>query len=75
MTKFTPLSTDYAPWLAELKTRIATARLRATLAVNAELIQLYWEIGHGILERQQKHGWGARLLTHWPKTCEELSLK
>ena len=45
MTQLTPLPADYTAWLAELKSRISTAQLRATLAVNAELIQLYWEIG------------------------------
>jgi len=62
MTQLTPLSTDYTAWLAELKSRITTAQLRATLAVNAELVQLYWEIGHGILEKQQQHGWGAKVI-------------
>ena len=62
MKELTPLPTDYAPWLAELKSRIATVQLRATLAVNAELIQLYWEIGRGILEKQQKQGWGSKVI-------------
>lgn len=30
MTKLTPLPVDCAPWVAELKTRIATTQLRAT---------------------------------------------
>jgi hypothetical protein len=36
---------DYANWLSDVKSRIATARSRAALAVNAELIQLYHSIG------------------------------
>ncbi len=36
---------DYAAWLAELKTTIRTARLKAGLAVNRELVRLYWRIG------------------------------
>jgi DUF1016 N-terminal domain len=35
------------------------ARTRAALAVNSELIRLYWEIGHEILGRQDREGWGA----------------
>lgn len=35
----------YASLLAELKDRIRTARLKAAVAVNRELILLYWSIG------------------------------
>ena len=49
----------YADWLAELKTRIHTAQQRATLAVNRELVLLYWQIGRGILARQAMQGWGC----------------
>jgi predicted nuclease of restriction endonuclease-like (RecB) superfamily len=45
-----------------LKTRIRAARLRASLAVNSELIGLYWRIGRDILERQGAHGWGAKVV-------------
>jgi len=52
----------YAAWLAELKTRIHTAQQRAALAVNRELVLLYWQIGRDILERQAKQGWGAKVI-------------
>lgn len=52
----------YADWLADLKTRIHTAQQRATLAVNRELVLLYWQIGRDILERQTKQGWGAKVI-------------
>jgi len=52
----------YADWLADLKVRIHSAQQRATLAVNRELIQLYWQIGHDILERQAKQGWGTKVI-------------
>ena len=42
----------YAAWLAELKSRIHSAQQRATLAVNRELVMLYWQIGQDILHRQ-----------------------
>jgi predicted nuclease of restriction endonuclease-like (RecB) superfamily len=56
------LPADYPQFLAEIKARIAGARTRAALAVNGELIRLYWEIGHEILEREQLEGWGARVV-------------
>jgi predicted nuclease of restriction endonuclease-like (RecB) superfamily len=52
----------YAEWLAELKTRIHTAQQRATLAVNRELVPLYWQIGRDILSRQTRQGWGAKVI-------------
>ncbi len=62
MTQVISLPPDYAAWLAELKSRIAGTQLRAALAVNAELIRLYWEIGRGIRERQQRHAWGSKVI-------------
>ncbi len=59
-----PLSTPdgYAEWLAQLKGQIARARQRASLAVNAELVQLFGRIGRDILQRQQAQGWGAKVI-------------
>ncbi|MBN8899857.1 MAG: DUF1016 family protein [Rhodospirillales bacterium] len=52
----------YIDWLAELKTRIHAAQQRAALAVNRELVLLYWQIGRDILGRQAEQGWGARVI-------------
>ncbi len=57
-----PVPQGYTEWLAELKTRIHNAQQRATLAVNRELIGLYWQIGSDILARQQAQGWGAKVI-------------
>ncbi|HEY1457409.1 MAG TPA: PDDEXK nuclease domain-containing protein [Solirubrobacteraceae bacterium] len=56
------LPAGYPAFLTEVKTRIAAARTRAVLAVNSELIRLYWEIGREILERQSEQGWGAKII-------------
>lgn len=58
----TPMPAAYADWLGELKTRIHTARQRAALAVNRELVLLYWQIGRDILARQAEQGWGAKVI-------------
>ena len=52
----------YTDWLAELKARIHGAQQRASLAVNRELVLLYWQIGHDILARQAEQGWGAKVI-------------
>ena len=53
---------DYVEWLTSLKGRIASARQRATLSVNEELVRLYHQIGGEILERQSRQGWGTRVI-------------
>jgi len=52
----------YGEWLASLKSRISSARHRATLAVNHELVRLYHQIGTEILDRQTRQGWGAKVI-------------
>jgi predicted nuclease of restriction endonuclease-like (RecB) superfamily len=56
------LPADYTGLLADIKQRVRHAQTRAVLAVNAELIRLYWEIGALIDSRQQKEGWGAGVI-------------
>jgi predicted nuclease of restriction endonuclease-like (RecB) superfamily len=57
-----PQPEGYAEWLAELKERIHVAQQRATLAVNHQLVLLYWQIGRNILARQAEQGWGAKVI-------------
>jgi predicted nuclease of restriction endonuclease-like (RecB) superfamily len=52
----------YGDWLTDLKGRIHNAQQRATLAVNRELVLLYWQIGQDILARQAEQGWGAKVI-------------
>ena len=52
----------YGAWLVELKSRIHAAQQRATLAVNRELVLLYWQIGRDILARQAEQGWGTKVV-------------
>ncbi len=56
------LAPDYSAFLTDVKSRIQTARLAAGRAVNRELVLLYWDIGHGIAERQRTLGWGEAVV-------------
>jgi predicted nuclease of restriction endonuclease-like (RecB) superfamily len=58
---------DYADLLATLKERIRAARLRAVVAVNQELILLYWSIGRDILNRVSAEGWGTKVVQRLAK--------
>jgi len=51
-------SPDYLRFVADVKARIQSARLSAARSVNRDLILLYWDIGRGIVDKQQTAGWG-----------------
>lgn len=57
--------TAYKNWLAEVKTRIKVARIKASLAANAELISFYWDLGKMIAEKRTV--WGAKLVEQLSK--------
>ena len=59
----------YGELLADVKSRIRQAQTRAVLAVNAELVRLYWDIGRLIARRQQQEGWGSGVI---PRLAQDL---
>lgn len=61
-TGLAPRPEGYAEWLAEVKQRVHVAQQRAALAVNRELVLLYWQLGRDILTRQTEQGWGAKVI-------------
>ena len=69
MNKKPKKTDDFAALLADVKGRIQTSQTRAVLAVNAELVRLYWDIGRIIDQRQQREGWGAAVI---PRLAKEL---
>lgn len=60
-------SKSYRDLLASLKTQIRTAQVRAAVAVNNELVMLYWGIGKAILSRQKEDGWGTKVIERLAK--------
>lgn len=57
------LPADYPPFLTTLKEQIRAAQVRAALAVNTELILLYWHLGRSIRQPEKQQGWGAKVVT------------
>ncbi len=45
-----------------MKIRIAAARVSASRRVNSELVNLYWDIGAAIADKQTRHGWGESVV-------------
>lgn len=53
---------EYKAFFKEIKERILTSQVKAALAVNHELINLYWEIGSRIHLKQKNEGWDAKTI-------------
>ncbi len=52
----------YGKLLNEIKVRVRSAQIKAALSVNAEMIQMYFDIGEMVYQRQQQHEWGAKII-------------
>ena len=57
----TTIHNSYVSLLSEIKQRIQSARSRAALAVNSELIRLYWYIGRTLRVRREIEGRGGKV--------------
>lgn len=53
---------DYSQFIKSLKEKVCSAQLRAYFSVNRELVQLYWEIGKDVVDRQEKDRWGSKVI-------------
>ncbi len=58
---------EYKTFLHEIKERIVSSQLKAIVAVNRELIALYWEIGFRVHLKQKGEGWGAKTVERLAK--------
>ena len=66
----TSLPTDYPRFLKDLKARIQQAQIRAAVAVNRELLVLYWSIGKDIVNRQERKAWGSAVIDRLGKDLQ-----
>lgn len=72
MTSDLPAAPEgYRDLLSEFLARIRDAQQRAALSVNRELVTLYWSIGRDILVRQERQGWGARVIDQLASDLKE----
>jgi predicted nuclease of restriction endonuclease-like (RecB) superfamily len=56
------LDKNYNSFLYRIKDRLKTAKIRAALAANSELIKFYWELGTSLIEKQKAFKWGDHFL-------------
>ena len=57
----------YIDWIQDLKQKIRSAQLKASIAVNEEMILLYWDIGKSILDKQETFAWGSKVVEQMAK--------
>lgn len=68
----TPKTTNaYKELRQQLVEQIRTARVRAAVRVNSELVLLYYELGRRILADQEKQGWGAKVIDQFSRDLRE----
>jgi len=58
---------NYKLWLADIKSKVRGAQLKAAVAVNTRLLEFYWELGADITEKQEHAKWGAGLVDQLSK--------
>lgn len=53
---------NFTTFVKDIKTKIFSSQYEALKAVNKELINLYWDIGKNIVEKQELFGWGKSVV-------------
>ncbi len=53
---------EYNDWIKSLKSKIHAAKRKVALSINSQLLELYWEIGKDIVEKQENSNWGSKLI-------------
>jgi predicted nuclease of restriction endonuclease-like (RecB) superfamily len=62
---------EYLQFLQDIKLKVSQARLKASRAVNKELIKLYLSIGEEIVKRQKIYRWGDNIVELLAKDLTE----
>lgn len=61
-TKDIDLTDNYVSFVDTVKQCIRDAKVQAVYRLNSQLIELYWRLGQIIVENQQRHGWGKKIV-------------
>jgi predicted nuclease of restriction endonuclease-like (RecB) superfamily len=55
-------TSEYRSFILEIKQRIQVSQIKAAIAVNQELLLLYWDLAERIVTKQQQAAWGDGFL-------------
>lgn len=61
----------YLDWFQDLKAKIRSAQIKASIAVNEEMLLLYWDVGKSIVEKQNQFGWGSKIVEQIAKDLKQ----
>lgn len=53
----------YTSWISELKERYQRSQIKASVAVNREMLLFYWSLGHDIVGMQAENRYGSGFYT------------
>ena len=65
------MSDAYLKFIDEVKLEIQKQRISVVLNANSSMICLYWNIGRGILKKQEEEGWGAKIIDRMAKDLKD----
>jgi predicted nuclease of restriction endonuclease-like (RecB) superfamily len=54
--------TEFGSWIIELKSKIHEAQRKVAFSINSQLIELYWDIGKSVADKQDKANWGSSFI-------------
>lgn len=66
-TDFVSLPEGYTEWRKDIENLIEISKLRTAINVNTDMLTLYWSIGEQIIEKQEKLGWGKKIIEQLSK--------
>ncbi len=58
---------EYRDWIVSIKSRVQASQIKAAVAVNYAMLELYWYLGEQIIERQETAKWGDGFLKQMSK--------
>ena len=58
---------EYSSWVVSLKSTIKQRQIKAAIAVNSNLIMMYWDLGKQIVEKQENTKWGSGFIDQLSK--------
>lgn len=62
---------EYKAWIEDIKKRIKQSQIKASVKVNYEMLDLYWDLGRNIVAKQINAKWGDGFLTTMSKDLKK----
>ena len=67
------LDKDYIKWIKDLSSRYRRSQIKASVKVNQEMLQFYWELGKDIVEKKAESRWGSGFMKNLSRDLKEIN--